>query len=80
LVVVAVAVAIPAAPGFFGPFHAACRYALAPLGVPSDLALAVGTLAHAAFWVLVNLIGLACLRGGGSVRLRDAVSGAEQAT
>jgi hypothetical protein len=77
LVWVAVAVALPAAPGFFGPFHAACRYALAPLGVPSEVALAVGTLAHATFWVVVNLIGLACLRGG-AARLRDAVSGAEQ--
>lgn len=76
LVWVAAAVALPAAPGFFGPYHAACRYALAPLGVPTELALALGTLAHAVFWVAINLIGLACLRGG-TDRLREAVSEAE---
>jgi uncharacterized membrane protein YbhN (UPF0104 family) len=73
---VAAAVALPAAPGFFGPYHAACRYALAPLGVPKELALALGTLAHGIFWIATNLIGLAALRGRAQ-RLRDAVSGAE---
>jgi hypothetical protein len=76
LVWVALAVALPAAPGFFGPYHAACRYALVPLGVPKELALALGTLAHAVFWISTNLIGLAALRGG-TQRLREAVSGAE---
>ena len=76
LVWVALAVALPAAPGFFGPYHAACRFALAPLGVPTELALALGTLAHAVFWVATNLIGLASLRGG-TARLREAVSGVE---
>ena len=76
LVWVAAAVALPAAPGFFGPYHAACRYALAPLGVPKELALALGTLAHGIFWIGTNLIGLAALRGG-TQRLREAVSGVE---
>jgi hypothetical protein len=76
LVWVAAAVALPAAPGFFGPYHAACRYALAPLGVPKELALALGTLAHGVFWIGTNLIGLAAIRGG-TERLREAVSGAE---
>jgi hypothetical protein len=76
LVWVALAVALPAAPGFFGPYHAACRYALVPLGVPKELALALGTLAHAVFWVSTNLIGLVALRGG-TQRLREAVSGVE---
>jgi hypothetical protein len=77
LVWVAAAVALPAAPGFFGPYHAACRYALTPLGVPKELALALGTLAHAVFWVATTLIGLAALRGA-SQRLSDAVSDAER--
>lgn len=77
LVYVAAAVALPAAPGFFGPYHAACRYALTPLGVSKELALALGTLAHAVFWVGTTLIGLAALRGG-LARLREAVSDAER--
>jgi uncharacterized membrane protein YbhN (UPF0104 family) len=77
LVWVAAAVALPAAPGFFGPYHAACRYALAPLGVPKELALALGTLAHGVFWIGTNLLGLAALRGG-TQRLREAMSSAEQ--
>jgi hypothetical protein len=77
LVYVAAAVALPAAPGFFGPYHAACRYALTPLGVPRELALALGTLAHAVFWVGTSAIGLAALRGA-TTRLRDAVEEAER--
>jgi len=77
LVWVAAAVALPAAPGFFGPYHAACRYALTPLGVPKELALALGTLAHAVFWIGTTGIGLVALRGG-TQRLREAVSVAEQ--
>ena len=77
LVYVAAAVALPAAPGFFGPYHAACRYALTPLGVPKELALALGTLAHAVFWIGMTGIGLLALRGG-TQRLREAVSVAEQ--
>jgi len=72
---VAAAVALPAAPGFFGPYHVACRYALTPLGVPKELAVALGTLAHAVFWIGTTSIGLACLRGG-TQRLREAVSSA----
>jgi uncharacterized membrane protein YbhN (UPF0104 family) len=59
---VGIAVALPSAPGFFGPYHFAARVALARFGVADATALAVGTLAHAAFWVVVTLIGLAVLR------------------
>jgi glycosyltransferase 2 family protein len=76
MVYVAAAVALPAAPGFFGPYHAACRYALTPLGVPVELAVALGTLAHAVFWIGTTGLGLVCLRAG-TLRLRDAVSSAE---
>jgi uncharacterized protein (TIRG00374 family) len=62
LVWVAVAVALPSAPGFFGPYHAACWVALQPLGVPKEAAVALGTLAHAVFWLTLTATGLAVLR------------------
>jgi len=74
---VVAAVALPSAPGFFGTYHAACVVALTPLGVPRELALAVGTLAHAVFWVGTTAFGLVALRLGGR-RLSDALAGAEQ--
>jgi uncharacterized protein (TIRG00374 family) len=62
LVAVGAAVALPSAPGFFGPYHFAARLALGRFGVPESTALAVGTLAHAAFWVILTAAGLAVLR------------------
>jgi uncharacterized protein (TIRG00374 family) len=62
LVAVGVAVAIPSAPGFFGPYHLACREALSRFGVAEELALALGTLAHAAYWLTSTGLGLAALR------------------
>lgn len=59
---VGAAVAIPSAPGFFGPYHAACWVALAPFGVPKELAIALGTLAHGVFWVTTTLAGLLVMR------------------
>ena len=68
LVWVGAAVALPSAPGFLGPFHAACWVALRPFGVPKELALALGTLTHAVFWVTLTALGLAVLRiRGGSL-------------
>ncbi len=62
LVWIGAAVALPSAPGFFGPYHAACWLALRPFGVPKELAIALGTLAHAVFWLTTTLLGLAVLR------------------
>ena len=62
---VAIAVAIPSAPGFFGVYHAACREALVPLGVSPNLALAMGTLSHVAFWLTLVACGLLALRSRG---------------
>ncbi len=62
LIWVGAAVALPSAPGFFGPYHAACWVALQPLGVPKEAAVALGTLCHAVFWVTVTATGLAVLR------------------
>jgi uncharacterized protein (TIRG00374 family) len=62
LIWVGAAVALPSAPGFFGPYHAACWVALQPLGVSKEAAVALGTLSHAAFWVTVTATGLFVLR------------------
>jgi hypothetical protein len=59
---VGAAVAIPSAPGFFGPYHAACWVALAPFGVAKELAIALGTLAHGVFWLTTTTAGLVVLR------------------
>ena len=76
LVWVGAAVALPSAPGFFGTYHAACVVALTPLGVTRELALAVGTLAHAVFWLCSTSFGLVALRVGGRP-LREALAGAD---
>ena len=59
---VGIAVAVPSAPGFFGPYHLAAREALARFGVADETALAVGTLAHAIFWLTTTALGLLVLR------------------
>ena len=82
LACIAVAVALPSAPGFFGPYHAACIFALTPYGVSKEQALALGTLAHLAFWLSFIAIGAAALRAGGSSlgdTLAQAEAGAEAA-
>jgi len=62
LTAVGIAVALPSAPGFFGPYHLAAREALARFGVGEELALALGTLSHALMWVTTSALGLAVLR------------------
>jgi uncharacterized protein (TIRG00374 family) len=59
---VGAAVAIPSAPGFFGPYHAACWFALGPFGVSKELAIALGTLAHGVYWLTTTLSGLLVMR------------------
>jgi glycosyltransferase 2 family protein len=75
LVWVGAAVALPSAPGFFGPYHAACWVALRPYGVDKETAVALGTLAHAVFWVSMTTLGLAVLRFGGT-RLEETLASA----
>lgn len=62
LVAVAFAVALPAAPGFFGIYHAAAKWALLRFGVSAKTAVACGTLVHAVMWVTITVIGLVVLR------------------
>lgn len=73
---VGAAVALPSAPGFAGTYHAACRAALVPLGVSEEVALALGTLSHAVFWISLTALGLAVLRFHGT-GLDEALAGAK---
>ncbi len=57
-VFIALAVAAPAAPGFFGVYHFAAREALLIFGVSSATAVGFGTLLHLSYWVPVTLAGL----------------------
>jgi uncharacterized membrane protein YbhN (UPF0104 family) len=75
MVGVGVAVALPQAPGFVGVYHVACTTVLVALGVDPTVALAVGTLAHALFWLSITGLGLLALRGAHTT-LGDALRGA----
>jgi hypothetical protein len=59
---IGMAVALPSAPGFFGPYHFACKVALERFGIPPETAIALGTLIHAVFWLSLTGLGLAVLR------------------
>lgn len=78
LAAVGVAVALPSAPGFLGPYHLAAREALRRFGVTEELALAVGTLSHALFWLTSTGVGLAVLRFRGTRLDELAQAGADE--
>jgi glycosyltransferase 2 family protein len=58
----AAAVALPAAPGFFGLYHAACKATLVQFGVSAKTAVTIGTLCHGVFWVTLTGLGALVLR------------------
>jgi uncharacterized protein (TIRG00374 family) len=62
LAAIGIAVAIPSAPGFFGPSHYAARIALQRFGVAPETAIAFGTVIHAVMWVTITGLGLLVLR------------------
>jgi len=62
LAAVGVAVAIPSAPGFIGPYQLAFTTVLVRFGVDKPTALAMGVLAWIAFWSTLTLQGLLVLR------------------
>lgn len=80
LAAVGLAVSLPSAPGFVGPYHLAARLALGRFGVSEELALALGTLAHAVFWASTTALGLLVLRLRGTRfdELADAAADADQ--
>jgi glycosyltransferase 2 family protein len=55
--VVSLAVAVPSTPGFFGPFEAATKVALAPWDIPADQVVAFAIGFHIAGFLPVTLIG-----------------------
>jgi hypothetical protein len=59
---VGVAVAIPSAPGFIGPYQLAFKAVLVRFGVDPATSLAVGMLVWFVFWVTLTLQGLLVLR------------------
>lgn len=62
LAAVGIAVALPSAPGFFGLYHSACRLVFEQFGLPAEMAVALGTLLHAVFWLTLTGLGFAVLR------------------
>jgi uncharacterized protein (TIRG00374 family) len=70
LAALAAAVALPAAPGFFGLYHAACKATLVQFGVSAKTAVTIGTLCHGVFWVTLTGLGALVLRAR-HAHLRD---------
>jgi len=70
LAAVGVAVALPSAPGFFGPYQLAFQAVLERFGVEPATALALGLLVWFVFWATLTLLGLIVMRSRG-VRLDD---------
>lgn len=64
LAAVGLAVALPAAPGFFGTFHLAAKEALSVFGVSDTRAFAMAVLVHGTFWITVTTLGLVLLPFG----------------
>lgn len=59
--VIAVAIALPSAPGYIGPFQAGTVQGLALVGVARDTALSVSIVYHLLNFVPITLVGLAYL-------------------
>jgi uncharacterized protein (TIRG00374 family) len=57
LVFLVFAVMVPAAPGYVGPYHAACMYALMAFAVPKEQALSVAIVVHAVSYFPVIFYG-----------------------
>jgi len=66
----AIGVAIPAAPGFFGVFEAVTIVALGFYGVPKDHAISYAITYHITTFIPITLLGLQALARLG-VRFRD---------
>lgn len=62
LAAVGVAVALPSAPGFIGPYQLAFQAVLVRFGVDPAEALAMGVLVWAAFWLTLTVQGIVVLR------------------
>jgi hypothetical protein len=61
LVVVALGMVVPSSPGYIGVFHYLVTVALAPFGVPKDLALSFAFVWHALNYIVLSVVGLVAL-------------------
>ncbi|MFB3895082.1 MAG: lysylphosphatidylglycerol synthase transmembrane domain-containing protein [bacterium] len=57
MVIIAIGVMLPSAPGYVGPYHAACRGALILLGVEINTAIGFAVILHASQVIVIVLIG-----------------------
>jgi uncharacterized protein (TIRG00374 family) len=60
VVLVAIFIMIPAAPGFVGTFQAGCIVALSVFGVPKEEALGFSLLVHGIQFICISIIGAYC--------------------
>jgi len=65
LVITAIGVMVPAAPGYIGTLHVACKYGLALFAVPAQTAAAFSWFYWTSQWLPVTSVGLYCLRREG---------------
>ena len=61
LVVVALGMVVPSSPGYIGVFHYLVTVALAPFGVPKDLALSFALVWHGLNYVVLSVVGLVAM-------------------
>lgn len=64
MVLLVIAVMVPASPGYIGTYHYACFKALTVFGVSSEKALSVALVLHAINFFPITLLGLYCLLRG----------------
>jgi len=65
LVITAIGIMVPAAPGYIGTLNLACIAGLALFGVGKDLAVPFSWFYWASQWVPVTGVGLFCLQKAG---------------
>jgi hypothetical protein len=65
LVITAIGIMVPAAPGYIGTLNIACVAGLALFGVDKELANAFSWFYWAGQWLPVSVVGLFCLRREG---------------
>ena len=61
VVVVALGMVVPSSPGYIGVFHYLASVALAPFGVPKDVALSFALVWHALNYIELSVVGLVAL-------------------
>ena len=75
--ITAFAVALPSAPGFIGPMHAAFVFSLTPFGISQEAALAASVLFLVGHWIPITAIG-AILLAARHLSFRELATRAEQ--